>query len=130
MPQILFKKLFHRAILEGRKTTTLRRWKSCKLRAGDRLTAPGVGVLVVQKVEEIEWESLTEADAVSDGFQTLADLNAMIRKIYPELGGDGKSWFRLKFKGPGAESVGKRRKLASAVQAELDKAVRGKRLCS
>jgi hypothetical protein len=72
-------------------------------------------VLVVQKVEEIEWESLTEADAVSDGFETLADLSAMIRKIYPDLAGDGKSWFRLKFRPPGggerweAEKAGFRR---------------------
>jgi hypothetical protein len=122
MARILFKKPFHRAILEGRKTTTLRRWRTCRLRAGDRVFSPGVGELVLQAVEPIEWATLTDDDAVSDGFASLTELNRMIRRIYPNLDGDGKTWFRLRF---GPPPNGKRHRLASAVRAELDKAVRG-----
>jgi hypothetical protein len=47
----------------------------------------------------------------------------VIRRIYPNLEGDGKSWFRLRFKPP---AEGKRLRLASRVRAELDKIVLGK----
>jgi hypothetical protein len=121
LPQILFKKPFKAAILEGRKTTTLRRWSACRLKTGDRLTSPGLGVLILQSVEPVEWEALTDADAQADGFASLADLNKAIRRIYPHLDGDGKTWFRIKFHLARAE---KKQQLADAVRAELDKAVR------
>jgi hypothetical protein len=90
------------------------------------VTAPGVGELVLQEVEQIEWEKLTEADAMSDGFESLEELNRAIRRIYPNLEGDGKNWFRLKFKPPAPLPSGKRVRLASAVRKELDKAVAAK----
>src|SRR5580698_7452026 len=120
MPQILFKKEFKPAILKGRKTTTLRRWKKCNWKAGDRVNAPGVGVLVLHAVEPVEWSALTEADAHSDGFESLAELNKAIKKIYGDLRGDGKTWFRLSFK---LASAGRMRQLAEALRGELDKAV-------
>lgn len=129
MPQLRFKTVFHDAILAGRKTTTLRRWQNCRVGAGDRVYAPGVGWLVLDGVEEIEWDQLTEDDAKSDGFESLADLNRAIRRIYPKLDGDGKQWFKLRFhlhetaEIPDDPKSATRRELAAAVRAELDKAV-------
>jgi hypothetical protein len=122
LPQILFKKPFKAAILAGRKTTTLRRWRVCRLKAGDRVRVPGVGELILQAVEPVEWESLTDADAQADGFESMSELSRVIRRIYPNLHGDGKSWFRIKFR---AAAASRKRQLAAAVRAELDKAVRG-----
>jgi len=122
LPLLQFKKTFKPAILEGRKTTTLRRWRSCKWRPGDRVTTPGVGALVLESVDQVQWDMLTDADARADGFASLAELAATIRRIYPKLDGDGKAWFKLKFH---CEAVGLRQKLAAMVRAELDKAVRG-----
>lgn len=122
MPQILFKKPFQEAILAGRKTTTLRRWRVCRLKAGDRVSAPGVGELILQAVEPVQWESLTDADARADGFASMSELTRVIRRIYPNLEQDGKSWFRIKFR---PSPAARKRRLAAAVRAELDKAVRG-----
>jgi len=148
LPQILFKKAFKAAILEGRKTTTLRRWRTCSLKAGDRVNAPGVGQLILKEVRAVTWETLTEADAQADGFASLAELNRVIRRIYPDLDRDGKTWFRIRFrlargapraKRP-ASGAAKRiavpplkpmpanplaRQLAVLVRMQLDKAVRG-----
>jgi hypothetical protein len=122
--QILFKKEFHAAILAGRKTTTLRRWRSCKLKPGDRVRVPGVGELTLSAVESVRWEDLTEADAKADGFETLAELNKVIARIYPDMEGDGKAWFRIRF---GAPPPSRMAQLAGAVRAELDKAVQKSR---
>ena len=124
--RLFFKKLYHGAILEGAKTTTLRRWRKCRVQAGDAVDAPGVGKLIVKAVEPIEWKMLTEADARADGFKSLAELNRAIRRIYPNLDGDGKSWFKLTFHlaKQAAGPAPPRQRLAAAVRAELDKAVR------
>jgi uncharacterized protein YqfB (UPF0267 family) len=127
----MFKKPFHAAILDGRKTTTLRRWAKCAFKSGDRVDCPGVGVLIVKGVKQIQWSDLGEADAKSDGFESLAELNAAIRKIYPKLdanlGGDGKAWFKLTFR---RESPHPRAELAALIRRELDKAVHGNRSLS
>jgi hypothetical protein len=131
LAQLLFKKAFHAAILSGRKTTTLRRWRSCRLNPGDHVKTPGVGTLVLDSVNSIEWDSLTDADAAADGFASLAELNRIIRRIYPDIANDGKSWFKLHFhlesprpsKPPKATQTIVRKQLVAAVRAELDKAV-------
>ena len=43
--QLFFKKPLQEAIRAGRKRTTIRRWKTAGLRAGDRTYAPGLGWL-------------------------------------------------------------------------------------
>jgi hypothetical protein len=133
LAQLLFKKAFHPAILSGRKTTTLRRWRNCRLKPGDRVQTPGIGTLVVDSVCSIEWERLTDADASADGFASLAELNRIIRRIYPDIANDGKSWFKLHFhveparpaKPPKDIQTIVRKQLVAAVRAELDKAVHG-----
>jgi hypothetical protein len=124
VPQILFKKEFHAAILAGRKTTTLRRWRACKLKPGDRVRVPGVGELTLSAVESVQWADLTEADAKADGFESLAELNKVIARIYPNMADDGKAWFRIRFGAPKPTPMAQ---LAAAVRAELDKAVRKSR---
>lgn len=120
MPLLLFKKRFRQDILAGRKTTTVRRWRKCNLRPGGKVTVLGLGTLIIEKAETVELASLTHADAVADGFQTLAELMDVIRKIYPNPNGDGKRWYRLKFRLSEAEP---RHRLAAAVREQLDKAV-------
>jgi hypothetical protein len=133
LAQLLFKANFKPAILAGRKTTTVRRWRECRLRVGQRVSAPGVGWLIIDGVQPIELDSLTEADAKSDGFDSLADLHRTIQKIYPDQQNDGKQWFKVRFsleghapaKGPNKAQRLIRHVLAAAVRAELDKAVGG-----
>jgi hypothetical protein len=93
-----FLKAYRASVSAGTKTTTLRRWKRPMLRAGQIVASPGIGRLEIALVRPIEWDALTEADARADGFDSLADLNRAIRRIYPQSDGDGRSWFQVRFR--------------------------------
>jgi hypothetical protein len=143
MPQLLFKREFFDAIRRGSKTTTLRRWKSCHIEAGDRVKAPGVGWLRIRICESVKLSQIKAADAKADGFDSLADLHAALDRFYPDQKGDGKSWYRLAFElekpiahsAEPAKAAGKkktttnavRKRLATRIRAELDKAVQRSR---
>jgi hypothetical protein len=127
MAQILFKRRFINAIRRGEKTTTLRRWKSCRLRPGSRAKAPGVGWLNILSCEKIDLNDLTEADAHADGFESLEELRKTLAQIYPNCATDGRNWFRVVFCPEGAKPTpaqDARHRLVRQIRAELDKAVR------
>jgi hypothetical protein len=147
MPQLLFKRELFEAIKSGKKTTTLRRWKSCHIAAGDRVKVPGVGWLKIRVCETIKLSQLKSADARADGFASLADLHAALDRFYPDQKGDGKAWYRIAFDleslpsqasdslkekikarpaKAGANGVARHR-LATRIRAELDKAVQRSR---
>src|SRR5581483_6675564 len=159
MPQLHFKKQFHDAIVAGRKTTTLRGWRTCRVKAGTRVLAPGVGWLEIVSAEPIEWKDLTDGHARADGFASVSELHDAVRKIYPEQRSDGRFWFLVKFKldpthhltpqkaigrpgktlsAPLSRSPGTRptadlqarKALAERILAELDKAMRPTGSCS
>jgi hypothetical protein len=134
MPQILFKRQFISAIRCGEKTTTLRRWKSCRLSAGSRAFAPGVGWLKILSCREINLKDLTAGDAQADGFASLSELLSALRQIYPNHKTDGRCWYRVVFQPenqqppPPREGLAlaqdPRKRLARQIRADLDKAVR------
>jgi hypothetical protein len=127
MPQILFKRQFISAIRRGDKTTTLRKWKSCRLSAGSRAFAPGIGWLKIVSCEEIKLKNLTAEDAQADGFASLRELLTALRQIYPDHRTDGRRWYRVVFQPEAQEptpSQDARNRLARQIRAELDKAVR------
>jgi hypothetical protein len=101
MALLLFKKEFRAAIREGRKRTTLRRWKVARVRAGSRAFAPGVGWLVIEEVESIEHLRLLKIeDARADGFASRAQMTRALRELYPAkmCREDGRMWFRVRFR--------------------------------
>lgn len=152
MARLYFKKQFHDSIARGRKTTTLRRWRTCRVKAGARVLSPGLGWLEIVSAEPIEWEELTESHARADGFSSISELRATVGKIYPNLDVDGKSWFlvsfrhdpslqssppkaprELKRRPPGARPATDeqaRKALAERILAELDKASGATGSCS
>jgi hypothetical protein len=81
---LLFKKQFLPAIRSGEKTQTIRLWKYCRMRAGQRSYIPGAGYIRVTSIDEVRLESLTDEDARPDGFATAGELRAEIARIYPE----------------------------------------------
>jgi len=127
MPQMLFKRRFIDAIRRGDKTTTLRRWKSSRVRGGARARVPGLGWLSILSCEKIDLKDLTEADAQADGFESLKELLKTLAQIYPNCAKDGRHWFRIVFKPEGKKTTpaqDARDRIARQIRAELDKAVR------
>ena len=73
---LLFKKKFLAAIRSGEKTQTIRLWKVCRVRPGQRSYIPGVGHIRITAVEQVELAQLTDDDARPDGFETADQLRA------------------------------------------------------
>jgi hypothetical protein len=131
VPQILFKRRFKDAIRRGDKTTTLRRWKSCRLRRGSRVSVPGVGWLKILSCKQINLKDLTAKDAQADGFSSLKDLLATLAELYPDHKSDGRKWYRVVFRHEEQEAASlanspqdARTRLADRIRDDLDKAVR------
>lgn len=92
---LLFKKKFLDAIRRGEKTQTLRLWKYRRYRPGQRSFIPGIGSIMIDQVDEVTWDELTETDALLDGFSSLESLRQEIEQIYG-LSAD-KKMFRVRF---------------------------------
>jgi len=99
MGQLFFKKPLQDAIRDGRKRTTIRRWRagSPGLRAGQRVYSPGLGWLTIEGVEPVDLDALADAEARADGFETAAGLRDVLLSLYPQHAADGKRWFRVSF---------------------------------
>jgi hypothetical protein len=94
---LLFKKKFLPAIRSGEKTQTIRLWKFRHMRAGQRSYIPGVGHIRIIRVEPVDVDALTDADAVPDGFASAAALQTELKTIYGEKLAQGYQAFRIVF---------------------------------
>jgi len=94
---LLFKKKFLAAIRSREKTQTVRIWRACRMRAGQRSYIPGVGYIRITAVDHAPLAELTEEDARLDGFSSRADLVAEIERIYPQGLSDGARPYRIRF---------------------------------
>jgi len=79
---LLFKKKFIELIRRGEKTQTIRFWKHCRMKAGQRSYIPGVGYIAIISVEPVKLARLTNDDALLDGFPTAELLRKEIRTLY------------------------------------------------
>ncbi len=94
---LLFKKKFLTAIRSGAKTQTIRLWKWRRMRSGQRSYIPGVGPIRITSVEPVDVSSLTDADAVPDGFPSAQALQSELRTIYGDKLAAGHQAFRIQF---------------------------------
>jgi hypothetical protein len=95
---LLFKKKFLPAIRSGEKTQTIRLWKWRMMRPGQRSYIPGAGYVAIERVEQVQLEELTDADAVPDGFETADSLRHELSTIYGEKLAAGYKAFRVVFR--------------------------------
>jgi len=102
---LLFKKKFLPAIRDGQKTQTIRLWKHCRMRAGQRSYIPGVGYIRVLAVDEVDVAALTDDDARPDGFATAAELRAELQTLYAEQLAAGYRAFRIRFERMAADAA-------------------------
>jgi hypothetical protein len=94
---LLFKKKFLDDIRSGVKTQTIRLWKHRHMRSGQRSYIPGVGPILITTVERVEIDTLTDADAIPDGFPTARALQAELRTIYGQQLDNGHQAYRIIF---------------------------------
>ena len=95
---LLFKKKFLPAIRCGEKTQTIRLWKHCRMRSGQRSYIPGAGHIRLLAVDPIELSALSNADAQPDGFNTADELCAELAQLYPEQLAAGYRAYRIVFR--------------------------------
>ncbi len=94
---LLFKKKFMDAIRRGEKTQTIRLWKHCRMKAGQRSYIPGAGYIRVLSVEVVELAELTDEDARPDGFESAAALRKELAELYAGQLAEGQKSYRIRF---------------------------------
>ncbi|MCL2306399.1 MAG: ASCH domain-containing protein [Planctomycetaceae bacterium] len=94
---LLFKKKFIEPILLGDKTQTIRLWRYRRMRTGQRSYIPGVGYIMIDSVDPIRLDELTDADARLDGFPDATSLQAELQILYAEELQRGFQAFRVRF---------------------------------
>jgi len=94
---LLMQKKYFDAIRAGRKTTTLRFWRSCRVRPQSRHRVPGLGTIRIEDVRTVDWDELTDADARSDGFPCLEALKQALHELYPAEARTGRNLYRIHF---------------------------------
>lgn len=75
---MLFKRAILQRLIDGSATLAFRRWRKPTVRAGGRLTTE-LGVLAIDAVERVDNDALTEESARQAGFQSLAELQGLLR---------------------------------------------------
>lgn len=94
---LLFKKKFLPAIRSGEKTQTIRLWRVCRMKAGQRSYIPGAGYIHVVLVEPVDLPSLTDADAWPDGFESADALRRELAALYVDRLAAGHRAYRVRF---------------------------------
>jgi len=95
---LLMKKQFFDAIRTGRKTTTLRYWRSPLVAAGSVHNIRGLGRIRIDQVLPVRLQDLTAADARADGFETLTALKRALKEMYPtRSSGDRRRLYQIHF---------------------------------
>jgi hypothetical protein len=133
MGQLFFKKPLQDAIRDGRKRTTIRRWREGKpgVHVGQRVYSPRLGWLTIERVERVQLETLGDSDARADGFDDVAGLREVLMALYPGHRADGKGWYRVAFAVADlhvrGKSIGRRKPGRQPPQAVLNGAPRDRR---
>ncbi len=97
---LLLKKHLVELVRAGKKRQTIRYWTRPIVFAGQISFTPGLGKMKILRVDELAgYESLTINDARDDGFDTLEDLLAELKRNYPEVP-PGKRLYRVVFQWP------------------------------
>jgi hypothetical protein len=94
---LLMKKAFFDAIRRGAKRTTLRYWRSCRIKAPSVHTIPGLGSVRIESVQPLDLRDLTDADAQADGFENLRALRRALRALYPPEQREGRTLYLVRF---------------------------------
>ncbi len=97
---LLLKKHLVDLVRAGKKRQTIRYWTRPIVFPGQISFTPGLGKMKILRVDELAgYESLTLNDARDDGFDTLEELLAELKRNYPQVP-PGKRLYRVVFQWP------------------------------
>ena len=94
---LLFRKEYYEKIRNGSKITTLRFWKSRRVKPGSIHKVPHLGKLKIISVENISLDSIDDSDAQDDGFSCASELVTAIDKLYPPDLRDDRKLYKVQF---------------------------------
>ena len=94
---LLMKRQFFEMIRAGQKTTTLRYWKTCRVKPLSTHTVPGLGKIHIQDAQAVDHQKLTEQDALADGFENLAALHKALETMYDAQARSERQLFKITF---------------------------------
>ncbi|REK08270.1 MAG: ASCH domain-containing protein [Planctomycetota bacterium] len=116
---LLFKKKFMDAIRSGEKTQTIRLWKVCRMKTGQRSYIPGAGYIRVLSVQPVQLAELTDDDARPDGFASADALRQELASLYRDQMAEGHQAYRIRF-----ELFGPAEQAATRAERQAAKAAR------
>ena len=93
----MFKKKFLPAIRSGEKTQTIRLWNVCRMKSGQRSYIPGAATFACCRSSRSSCASLTDADAVPDGFASADALRHELATLYADQLAAGHRAYRIRF---------------------------------
>lgn len=67
------------------------------MRVGQRSYIPGVGYILIDAVDQVELDELTEQDAIRDGFASIDLLQQEIVQLYPSEKSNDTQPYRIQF---------------------------------
>ena len=94
---LLMKKQYFDAIRSGTKRTTLRYWRSARLKDGAIHLVPGLGRIRIDRVIPVDWNDLTDDDARTDGFLSLDELRSALNLLYPHEERKNRTLYQIHF---------------------------------
>ncbi|MEM8488513.1 MAG: ASCH domain-containing protein [Bacteroidota bacterium] len=87
-----FTKRLHEPIRAGVVTCSIRIWKRLRVKAGEAYRlGQGPGYIVVDSIDEIEFQNVSHALAIESGFESVDDLMATARH------GSGQDIYLIRF---------------------------------
>lgn len=111
---LLFQSRFHEPLRRGEITLTFRTWPKNKVKVGGRYRCHPIGVLLVNAVDRVPLEGITDDEAKRSGFSSRDELVELLRGFGAEPGGEV---FRV-----GLEYVGDGDRSDVALDADLSAA--------
>ncbi len=125
---LLLKKHLVKLVRDGKKRQTLRFWTRPIVSVGQVSFTPGLGRMLITGVDVIDdMSELTDADALADGFNNLAELIAELRRIYPSIPPKGKKLYRIAFQWPIGEKPASAAPVAKTPESAHGKVKRPRR---
>lgn len=96
---IKFKSQFYNQVINKQKTQTIRYWKSCKLKTGDKIICDfGYNKInaIIEKITIKTFNEITDEEVIHDGFNSKIELLNTLKKCYIDFE-ENKKLYLIKF---------------------------------